>query len=504
MTFRIRADERCRVELTVNGRRRAGEAEPRMLLADFLRHELQVYRRACRLRARRVRRLHDPARRARGAQLHAVRGAGGRRRALPRSRGLRRMAALNALQRAFTRHHALQCGFCTARDPDVRHPLPRQEPAPDRGRGARHAVGPHLPLHRLCVDRRRDSRRRARRREARDGPRHRLRLCGPAPARRGSDRRRRPAAHLRRMVRRDPRGRGRPAAHGPARRRPLRRGDAQPPRDGDALLGEPAARPDLHAGELARERRRDRLLHRGRRSGGDRLRRRGRRQCLQPPRRACACRGDRMVAAADARGDGIRFDDAAPTARPLAGPVGCRRPTPTCLMLYTSGTTGRPKGVPRSHRAELAAGVTQVAHHRYRPGESALGVMPMFHTMGVRSMLSSALLNGKLVCMPDYAPAEVLRLAAAEQLSSLFLVPTMFHDILREPKFATRPTCARSRGSAMPGMTMAPALVEQLPGAVPSPRSSSITTARARSTPSRSASNLRPSRAAPAAPASTR
>jgi 2-furoate---CoA ligase len=32
-------------------------------------------------------------------------------------------------------------------------------------------------------------------------------------------------------------------------------------------------------------------------------------------------------------------------------------------MLYTSGTTGRPKGVPRSHRAELAAGVSQVAHH---------------------------------------------------------------------------------------------------------------------------------------------
>src|SRR5439155_846312 len=79
-------------------------------------------------------------------------------------------------------------------------------------------------------------------------------------------------------------------------------------------------------------------------------------------------------------------------------------------MLYTSGTTGRPKGVPRSHRAELAAGVSQLAHHLYRASESSLCVMPMFHTMGVRKMLATALVNGKLVCMPDYSPAGVLRL----------------------------------------------------------------------------------------------
>src|SRR6266852_2703553 len=129
----------------------------------------------------------------------------------------------------------------------------------------------------------------------------------------------------------------------------------------------------------------------------------------------------RQIVAADGKGDGVRFEtllDAAPIAGPTA-----RDDSAICLMLYTSGTTGRPKGVPRSHRAELAAGVTQVAHHRYRPGESALGVMPMFHTMGVRSLLSSALVNGKLVCMPDYAPLELLRLVQVERLSSLFLVP---------------------------------------------------------------------------------
>jgi 2-furoate---CoA ligase len=168
--------------------------------------------------------------------------------------------------------------------------------------------------------------------------------------------------------------------------------------------------------------------------------------------------GERMIVAADGRGDGMRFDTLF-DGPALSGPVGVDDRS-VCLMLYTSGTTGRPKGVPRSHRAELAAGVSQIAHHRYRPGESTLGVMPMFHTMGVRSMLASALVNGKLVCMSDYAPAEVLRMVEAERLSSLFLVPTMFHDILREPKFESADLRSLSRVSYA-GMTMAPALVEK-------------------------------------------
>jgi 2-furoate---CoA ligase len=167
--------------------------------------------------------------------------------------------------------------------------------------------------------------------------------------------------------------------------------------------------------------------------------------------------GARQIVAADGKGDGIRFERILEET-PVGGPAAPDAET-TCLMLYTSGTTGRPKGVPRSHRAELAAGVSQVAHHQYRMGESSLCVMPMFHTMGVRKMLSSALVNGKLVCMPDYSPAGVLRAVAAEQVTSLFLVPTMFHDIVRHPEFARHDLGSLSRlGYA--GMAMTPVLVE--------------------------------------------
>src|SRR6185437_12414217 len=44
------------------------------------------------------------------------------------------------------------------------------------------------------------------------------------------------------------------------------------------------------------------------------------------------------------------------------------------IMLYTSGTTSRPKGVPRRHRAERASGVAHVAQNMYRRGERTLGV----------------------------------------------------------------------------------------------------------------------------------
>jgi 2-furoate---CoA ligase len=65
------------------------------------------------------------------------------------------------------------------------------------------------------------------------------------------------------------------------------------------------------------------------------------------------------------------------------------------VMLYTSGTTAKPKGVPRRHRAERAAALAQVAQNLYRSGERTLGVMPLYHTMGVRSLLAMSLIAAR-------------------------------------------------------------------------------------------------------------
>ncbi len=106
----------------------------------------------------------------------------------------------------------------------------------------------------------------------------------------------------------------------------------------------------------------------------------------------------------------------------------------TSVMLYTSGTTGRPKGVPRSHRVERAAAIAHVAHHRCVPGDIMLGVMPFYHTMGVRSLLAMQLIDGCLICQPRFEPTTTLKLIEDEKISSVFLVPTLFHDLLTLPQ----------------------------------------------------------------------
>jgi 2-furoate---CoA ligase len=106
------------------------------------------------------------------------------------------------------------------------------------------------------------------------------------------------------------------------------------------------------------------------------------------------------------------------------------------LMLYTSGTTGAPKGVPRRQRAERVAALAHVAQNQYGYGERTLGVMPLYHTMGVRSLLTLALVDGCFVCMPRFDAAQALRSIAQESITHLYLVPTLYHDLLAHPAFA--------------------------------------------------------------------
>ena len=100
------------------------------------------------------------------------------------------------------------------------------------------------------------------------------------------------------------------------------------------------------------------------------------------------------------------------------------------LMLYTSGTTGKPKGVPRRHRAERAGALGHVAQNLYRRGERTLGVMPLYHTMGVRSLLAMALIDGLFVCVPKFDCGAAFRSIEQERVTNLYLVPTLYHDML--------------------------------------------------------------------------
>lgn len=124
------------------------------------------------------------------------------------------------------------------------------------------------------------------------------------------------------------------------------------------------------------------------------------------------------------------------------------------IMLYTSGTTSRPKGVPRRHRAERAAGIAHVAQNLYRRGEVTLGVMPLYHTMGVRSLIAMSVIGGTFVCLPRYDTKSALALVERERVTNLYLVPTLYHDLVHDPAFAsTDVSSVRKLGFAGASMT---------------------------------------------------
>jgi 2-furoate---CoA ligase len=124
------------------------------------------------------------------------------------------------------------------------------------------------------------------------------------------------------------------------------------------------------------------------------------------------------------------------------------------VMLYTSGTTARPKGVPRRQRAERAAALAHVAQNLYAAHERTLGAMPLYHTMGVRSLIAMSLVGGAFVCLPRFDAARALELIATERISNLYLVPTLYHDLLHHPRFAASDlSSVRKLGFAGAAMT---------------------------------------------------
>jgi 2-furoate---CoA ligase len=131
------------------------------------------------------------------------------------------------------------------------------------------------------------------------------------------------------------------------------------------------------------------------------------------------------------------------------------------IMLYTSGTTSKPKGVPRRHRAERAAGIAHVAQNLYRRGERTLGVMPLYHTMGVRSLIAMSLIGGAFVCMPRYDTGRALVLIEAEKITNLYLVPTLYHDLVHAREF-TKADVSSVRKLGFAGAPMTDRLLKTL------------------------------------------
>ncbi|MFD7155684.1 long-chain fatty acid--CoA ligase [Kribbella sp. NPDC059898] len=141
--------------------------------------------------------------------------------------------------------------------------------------------------------------------------------------------------------------------------------------------------------------------------------------------------------------------------RPLANPAS-REGDDTAVILYTSGTTGRPKGAELTHAGlNTNQAVTARTLILIGPDDVVMGCLPLFHVFGLTCGLNAAIANGAtLTLIPRFSPAKALEVIQRDKVTIFEGVPTMYAAMLGVPDRAqydvsTLRTCV-SGGAALP------------------------------------------------------
>jgi len=128
----------------------------------------------------------------------------------------------------------------------------------------------------------------------------------------------------------------------------------------------------------------------------------------------------------------------------------------TAVILYTSGTTGKPKGAELTH-ANLwrNADVTRRTTCEIEAGDVVLGSLPLFHSFGQTVAMNASLAAGAcLTLVPKFEPGEALATMQRDGVTHFYGVPTMFGALLHHPERESFDTAALrtciTGGASMP------------------------------------------------------
>jgi fatty-acyl-CoA synthase len=121
-----------------------------------------------------------------------------------------------------------------------------------------------------------------------------------------------------------------------------------------------------------------------------------------------------------------------------------------CLIMYTSGTTGRPKGAVLTHGNMTWACLNQILGFDIALDERTLALGPLFHIGGLNGTVNPTLLRGGcVVVVRSFDPAHTLAVIASQRVNSFFAVPTMLDAMAHDPTFTTRDlSCLRTVAAA--------------------------------------------------------
>ena len=138
--------------------------------------------------------------------------------------------------------------------------------------------------------------------------------------------------------------------------------------------------------------------------------------------------------------------------RPATGII--PRPDDTALLAYTSGTTGRPKGVPLTHRQVTVSIRAAMAAWRWHSDDVLVHALPLFHQHGLGGLHTALIAGGTVHIRSKFSAAGLVQAVGDARASVLFAVPTIYQALVEFGRRAGRGgrSDRRAAGSAPGGM----------------------------------------------------
>ena len=139
----------------------------------------------------------------------------------------------------------------------------------------------------------------------------------------------------------------------------------------------------------------------------------------------------------------------------------------TAMILYTSGTTGRPKGAMLAHCNVIHSAMVFVSCLQLTAADRSIAAVPLGHVTGVvANIMTMVRCAGALIIMPEFKAAEYLRVAARERVTYTVMVPAMYNLCLLQPDF-DRYDLSSWRIGGFGGAPMPIATIEKLDVKIP-------------------------------------